>query len=124
MINKSELVVCVDMALIEFCRAISLLARYESRYLICLIASLITFAASLAALCVEMSMPAMTVCGSALRSMEILSTCNIAPDTASILSTFKVKSCDGVVPPRSEPDRVIVSPGSYPEPPELIELTR
>ena len=120
-INKSELVVCVDMAFIEFCSAISLLARYESRNLICLIASLITPAASLAALSDEISMPAMIVCGSALRLMEILSICNIAPDTASILSTFKVKSCKGVVPPRFAPERVMVSPGSYPEPSEVIE---
>ena len=108
---------------IEFCNAISLLARYESRNLICLIASLITPAASLAALSDEISMPAMMVCGSALRLIEILSICNIAPDTASILSTFKVKSCKGVVPPRFAPERVMVSPGSYPEPPELIEVT-
>ena len=101
-----------------------MLARYASRNLICLIASLITSAASLAALCVEISMPAMIVGASSARVTEILSICNIAPDTASILSTFKVKLCDGVVPPRLAPERVMVSPGSYPEPPELIELTR
>ena len=53
----------------------------------------------------------------------MLSICKIAPDVVTILFMVIVKSCAGLVPPRLAPDTVMVSSGSYPDPPELTDAT-